>query len=469
MSDKNNNNRKNKNKLWGGRFDQGPAEAMELLNASIGFDKRLAEEDIEGSIAHASMLAHQGIISQADCAEITKGLLEISQEIASGEFEFKIELEDIHMNIEARLSEIIGAAAGRLHTGRSRNDQVATDLRLWTRKSLDAISLELKSFQKALVNLAANHVETLIPGTTHLQAAQPVSLAHHMLAYVEMAARDIERLNDCRKRLNHCPLGAGALAGTSFPIDREMTAKSLGFSAPMQNSIDAVSDRDFVIEFLAAITISGTHLSRLAEEIVIWSSQPYNYIILDDAFSTGSSIMPQKRNPDGAELIRAKTGRLMGNLIAMITVMKGLPLAYGKDLQEDKEAVFDSVDHFILSLKALTGMVATLKANTQAMSAATMKGHITATDLADWLVQNLDIPFRQAHEITGSLVGMADQKKCELAKLSLADMQSVEQGITNGIYDVLDPKRALHSRNSLGGTAPSVVKKQIERWKEILK
>ncbi len=469
MSNKNNNNKTNKNKLWGGRFDHGPAEAMELLNASIHFDKRLAEEDITGSIAHATMLATQGIISDADLSEIKRGLAQISEEIAAGQFDFKIEQEDIHMNIEARLSDIIGEPAGRLHTARSRNDQVATDFRLWTRSSLDSIVIELKAFQKALLGLAEQHVETLIPGTTHLQAAQPVSLAHHLLAYVEMAGRDVARLGDCRKRMNLSPLGAGALAGTSFPIDRDMTAKLLGFSAPMQNSIDAVSDRDFALEFLAALTISATHLSRMAEEIVIWSSQPYSYIVLDDAFSTGSSIMPQKRNPDGAELIRAKVGRIMGNLVAMLTVMKGLPLAYGKDMQEDKEAVFDSVDHFILSLKALTGMVATLSVNKDAMAAATMKGHITATDLADWLVQNLNIPFRRAHEITGSLVGMADQKKCELDKLSLSDMQSIEADITDGIYDVLDPRRALNSRSSLGGTAPSAVKEQLKLWKEQLK
>jgi argininosuccinate lyase len=469
MSKKNNNNRTNKNKLWGGRFDHGPAEAMEELNASIHFDKRLADVDIEGSIAHAEMLAAKGIISKPDFSEIKKGLLQISAEIANGEFVFKTEHEDIHMNIEARLSDIIGDAAGRLHTARSRNDQVATDLRLWTRQSLDGIKLELKAFQKALLGLAEQHVTTLLPGTTHLQAAQPVSLAHHLLAYVEMAERDVGRLTDCRKRLNVSPLGAGALAGTSFPIDRDMTAKSLGFSAPMQNSIDAVSDRDFALEFMSALTISATHLSRLAEEIVIWSSQPYSYIVLDDAYSTGSSIMPQKRNPDGAELIRAKVGRVMGNLVTLLTVMKGLPLAYGKDLQEDKEAVFDSVDHFILSLKALTGMVATLSVNKTAMADATMKGHITATDLADWLVQNLNLPFRKAHEITGSLVGMAEQKKCELAKLSIDDLQSVEAGITDGIYDVLDPRRALNSRSSLGGTAPSAVEGQIKLWKEQLK
>lgn len=463
------NNKTNKNKLWGGRFAHGPAEAMELLNASIHFDKRLAEVDIRASIAHAEMLATTGIISKNDLAEIVKGLTQISDEISSGGFEFKIEHEDIHMNIEARLSEIIGEPAGRLHTARSRNDQVATDLRLWIRDALDDIDGELKAFQKALTGIATAHVDTLIPGTTHLQAAQPISLAHHMLAYVEMAERDRERLQDCRKRLNQCPLGSGALAGTSFAIDREMTAKALGFNAPTQNSIDGVSDRDFALEFLGAITISATHLSRLAEEIVIWSSQPYSYISLSDQFSTGSSIMPQKRNPDGAELIRAKVGRVMGNFVALLTVLKGLPLAYGKDMQEDKEAVFDSVDHFTLSLKALTGMVDTMTINTKAMEASAHIGHITATDLADWLVQNLNIPFRAAHEITGSLVGLADKQGVELASLSLADLQSVEKGIGEGIYAVLDPKNALNSRNSLGGTAPNEVSKQLKRWKDQLK
>lgn len=464
-----NNNKTNKNKLWGGRFEEGPAEAMELLNASIHFDKRLAKVDIEASVAHVKMLAATNIISSTDQNEILKGLETIAKEIASGEFEFKIEHEDIHMNIEARLSELIGEAAGRLHTARSRNDQVATDLRLWVRYALDNIDDELKTFQKSLLKLASNHIKTLLPGTTHLQAAQPVSLAHHLLAYMEMADRDRERLQDCRKRLNVSPLGSGALAGTSFAIDRDMTAKSLGFSASSQNSIDGVSDRDFALEFLSVISISATHLSRLAEEIVIWASQPYSYISLGDEFSTGSSIMPQKRNPDGAELVRAKTGRLMGNYVALLTVLKGLPLAYGKDLQEDKEAVFDSVDHFTLSLKALTGMIDTMEINVPAMEQATHKGHITATDLADWLVQNLNIPFRRAHEITGSLVGIADKKNVELAALSLDEMQGVEKGITNGIYDVLDPKNALKSRNSLGGTAPSQVERQLKRWKDLLK
>ena len=464
-----NNNKIAPNAMWGGRFARGPADAMNKLNASIGFDQKLAFEDIQGSRAHCAMLAQQGIITNDDRDDILQGLKDIEREIKAGNFNFREDREDIHMNIEARLAEIVGDAAGRLHTARSRNDQVATDLRLWVRGRIDELDAGLADYQRALIGLAAENVDTLIAGTTHLQAAQPVTFAHHLLAYVEMAGRDRGRLADCRARMNECPLGAGALAGTSFPIDRDMTAKALSFDAPMRNSMDAVSDRDFAVEFVFAITMAATHLSRMGEEIVIWASQPYGYVSLDDAYSTGSSIMPQKRNPDGAELIRAKVGRITGDLITLLTILKGLPMTYGKDLQEDKEAVFDAVEHFSLSLAAMTGMIETLGVNGSKMATAANSGHITATDLADWLVRVLDIPFRTAHEITGTLVAMADKNNCELSQLSLAAMQAVEARIDDRIFDVLSPANALNSRTSYGGTAPSEVAKQLAHWKGILK
>jgi argininosuccinate lyase len=457
-------NKKNiqKNLIWGGRFNAGPADAMARLNVSIGFDKRLAVEDICASMAHADMLAAREIISAADNDVIQTGLKKIERELKTGTFAFRDEFEDIHMNVEARLQELIGDVAGRLHTARSRNDQVATDFRLWVRDKIDGLDQALGAYQSALIDLADDHAGQLIAGMTHLQNAQPVTFGHHLLAYVEMAGRDRARLRDCRVRLNENPLGAGALAGTSFPIDRDMTTSALGFDQPMANSIDAVSDRDFALEFLSALAIAAVHLSRLAEEIIIWSSQPFSWVTLDDAFSTGSSIMPQKRNPDGAELIRAKAGRMIANLTRLLIVLKGTPMSYVKDMQEDKEAVFDAVDNFALSLGAMTGMVQTLCINSELMAAAANKGHITATDMADWLVRSLDMPFRRAHEVTGRLVAMADQKAVGLAALSLDDMQTVEPGISDEIYGVLTPLAALDSRTSYGGTAPENVKAQIK-------
>ncbi len=464
MSDDKKNTQKNV--LWGGRFSEGPADAMAKLNVSIGFDKRLALEDIRASRAHADMLAATSIISAEDNEAIQSGLKRIEREIRMGAFTYKSEHEDIHMNVEARLAEMIGDAAGRLHTARSRNDQVATDFRLWVRDEIEELDEALRAYQSALLNMADEHAGQLIAGMTHLQNAQPVSFGHHLLAYVEMAGRDRARLSDCRGRLNENPLGSGALAGTSFPIDRDMTTKALGFDRPMPNSMDAVSDRDFALEFLSALAIAAVHLSRLAEEIIIWSSQPFSYVTLDDAFSTGSSIMPQKRNADGAELIRGKAGRMISNLNSLLIVLKGTPLTYVKDMQEDKEVVFDAVDNFSLSIAAMTGMIETLTINTDIMAAAADKGHITATDLADCLVRVLNIPFRRAHKITGRLVAMADEKNVQLKQLSLGDMQGIEPGITDEVYDVLAPGAALNSRTSYGGTAPGNVKAQIKTARE---
>ncbi|HEX7775675.1 MAG TPA: argininosuccinate lyase [Parvibaculum sp.] len=453
------------NKMWGGRFGQGPDRIMEEINASIDFDKRLFAQDIRGSQAHCAMLAAQGIISSADAKQIVAGLEDIRKDIEAGRFTFSRSLEDIHMNVEARLADLIGAAAGRLHTARSRNDQVATDFKLYVRDTIDHLDEQFAALQLALLDKADAHAGTVMPGFTHLQTAQPVTFGHHCLAYVEMAARDRGRLHDARKRLNESPLGAAALAGTSFPIDRERTAKELGFDRPTRNSLDSVSDRDFVLETLAAAAIAATHLSRLAEEIVIWSTPGFDFVRLPDNFTTGSSIMPQKRNPDAAELVRAKTGRVIGALTTLLVVMKGLPLAYSKDMQEDKEAAFDALDALSLSLAAMTGMVESLTVNDKAMRAAASRGFSTATDLADWLVRKLGLPFRQAHHVTGTLVAKAEQKGVDLDGLSLADMREVEKGITDEVYSVLGVDNSVASRTSFGGTAPANVRAAVLWWR----
>jgi argininosuccinate lyase len=437
---------------------------MQEINASIGFDRKLWRQDIQGSLAHAAMLAKTGIIAQIDADAIKTGLAAIAQEIENGQFPFSEALEDIHMNIEVRLTERIGEAGQRLHTARSRNDQVATDFRLWVRDAIDGLTLQITDLMRALAERAAAHAADPMPGFTHLQNAQPVTFGHHLLAYVEMLDRDRGRLADCRRRLNECPLGAAALAGTSFPIDREMTAQALGFDRPCANSLDAVSDRDFALEFLSAAVISAMHLSRLAEEIVIWASPPYRFIRLSDAFTTGSSIMPQKRNPDAAELVRAKTGRMTGALVALLTIMKGLPLAYAKDMQEDKEPVFDAASAWALSLAATAGMARDMMPDTARMRAFAGAGFATATDLADWLVRALKLPFRSAHHITGRLVALAEAKGVELAGLSLAEMQSVEPRITKHVYSVLTVGASIASRTSFGGTAPENVSRAAARW-----
>ena len=459
---------KSSNQMWGGRFAAGPDAIMEAINASIGFDKRMAAQDIAGSRAHAAMLAAQGIVTPSDADAMREGLLTVLSEIETGEFEYSTALEDIHMNVEARLKEVIGEPAGRLHTGRSRNDQVATDFRLWVRDQLDAASSGLTALISALVAQAEAGADWVMPGFTHLQTAQPVTWGHHMMAYVEMFARDLSRVQDARKRMNESPLGAAALAGTSFPIDREMTAQALDFDRPMANSLDAVSDRDFALEFLSVASISAMHLSRFAEELVIWSSAQFRFVTLSDRFSTGSSIMPQKKNPDAAELIRAKIGRIFGANVALMMVMKGLPLAYSKDMQEDKEQVFDAADNWMLALAAMEGMVKDMTANTANLETAASAGFSTATDLADWLVRTLDLPFRDAHHVTGSLVAMAEQKGCDLPDLSLEDMKSVHAAITNDVFEVLGVHNSVASRTSYGGTAPVRVREQVTRWKEVL-
>jgi argininosuccinate lyase len=456
------------NALWGGRFDGAPSSIMEAINASIDVDRRMAAQDLAGSSAHAAMLAACNIISKDDEAAIQQGLQHIEGEIKAGEFGFSAALEDIHMNIEARLAELIGDAAGRLHTARSRNDQVATDLRLWLRGALEEIDALIGAFQKALVQLAEQETDTIMPGFTHLQSAQPVSFGHHMLAYVEMMDRDRGRFNDAKKRLNECPLGAAALAGTAYPIDRNMTAKALGFDKPMNNSLDAVSARDFALEFLGAASICAVHLSRLAEELVIWTSAGFAFVSLSDQFSTGSSIMPQKRNPDAAELVRAKTGRICGDLQTLLMVMKGLPLAYSKDMQEDKEPVFDGFDALCLCLSAMTGMMADLGINRDALAAAAGAAYSTATDLADWLVREADVPFREAHHITGQIVKRAEQKGLTLSELSLEAMQGVSPKLNETVFAVLTPAASAASRTSYGGTAPKNVEHQITLWKEKL-
>ncbi|HEU0071795.1 MAG TPA: argininosuccinate lyase [Alphaproteobacteria bacterium] len=446
--------KKNANTMWGGRFETGPDALMSRINASIDFDKRLYAQDIRASIAHAQMLGKQRIIARTDVAAIVAGLSKILQQIERGAFEFKTELEDIHLNVEKRLTDMIGPAGGRLHTGRSRNDQVATDFRLWVRDCIDATDRALGALQEALIGKAETHAATVMPGFTHLQSAQPVTFGHHMLAYVEMIGRDRGRFMDARARVNESPLGAAALAGTSFPIDREATAKALGFARPLANSMDAVSARDFALEFLAACAICATHLSRMAEELVIWSSPQFAFVKLSDGFTTGSSIMPQKRNPDAAELIRAKTGRIAGALVGLLTVMKGLPLAYSKDMQEDKEPLFDAADSLSLAVHAMTGMMSSLTVNEARLRAAASAGFSTATDLADWLVREANLPFREAHHVTGSLVKLAESKGCELADLSLAEMQAADKRITKSIYGVLSVDKSVASRTSLGGTAP---------------
>jgi len=456
------------NKMWGGRFAAGPDAIMEAINASIGFDRRMANQDIAGSRAHAAMLATQGIISDSDAAAIREGLLTVLSEIDGGSFAFSTALEDIHMNVEARLKEIIGEPAGRLHTGRSRNDQVATDFKLWVRDQLDAADAGLLALIRALLGQAEAGADWVMPGFTHLQTAQPVTWGHHMMAYVEMFGRDLSRMRDARRRMNECPLGAAALAGTSFPIDRQMTADALGFDAPAANSLDAVSDRDFALEFLSAASICAMHLSRFAEELVIWSSAQFRFVSLSDRFSTGSSIMPQKKNPDAAELIRAKVGRIFGANTALMMVMKGLPLAYSKDMQEDKEQVFNAADSLMLALAAMEGMVRDMSANRDSLAVAAGSGFSTATDLADWLVRVLGLPFRDAHHITGALVGLAEKKGCDLPDLSLEDMKSIHDGITNDVFGVLGVENSVNSRMSYGGTAPAQVRAQIERWKEML-
>ncbi|MEM6888636.1 MAG: argininosuccinate lyase [Pseudomonadota bacterium] len=454
------------NQMWGGRFASGPDAIMEAINASIGFDKRLAAQDIAGSRAHAAMLGATGILENSDVEAIREGLLTVLSEIEGGTFTFSAALEDIHMNVEARLKELIGEPAGRLHTGRSRNDQVATDFKLWVRDQLDAADAGLQALIAALLDQAEAGADWVMPGFTHLQTAQPVTWGHHMLAYVEMFARDLGRIRDARARMNECPLGAAALAGTSFPIDRSMTSQALGFDRPAANSLDAVSDRDFALEFLSACSICAVHLSRFAEELVIWSSAQFRFVTLSDRFSTGSSIMPQKKNPDAAELIRAKVGRIFGANTALMMVMKGLPLAYSKDMQEDKQQVFDAADSLMLALAAMTGMVTDMTANRATLAAAAGSGFSTATDLADWLVRVLGLPFRESHHITGRIVAMAEAAGCDLPELSLAQMQEAHQDITGDVFDVLGVENSVASRTSYGGTAPREVRAQVARWRE---
>ena len=456
------------NKMWGGRFKSGPDAIMQEINASISFDKRLYRQDIAGSKAHAAMLAQQGIISKTDSHEIRRGLGQVQAEIENNQFTFSEELEDIHMNVEQRLKDIIGAPAGRLHTARSRNDQVATDFRLYIRDAVDHLDGQLKDLQNALAEKALAHAKTIMPGFTHLQVAQPITFGHHCLAYVEMLARDRSRLADARKRMNECPLGAAALAGTSFPIDRAMTAKALGFDRPMRNSMDAVADRDFVLELLSTAAICATHLSRLAEEIVIWSTTQFGFVKLSDKFTTGSSIMPQKRNADAAELVRAKPGRILGALTSLLVVMKGLPLTYSKDMQEDKEPAFDAIDNLSLAIAATVGMVRDLEPNKDVMRKAAATGFSTATDLADWLVRTLNIPFREAHHITGSIIAMAEKQGCDLPHVELANMQKIEPRMTKDVYKVLTVEASVNSRTSFGGTASSNVTREARRWLKLL-
>ncbi len=456
---------KSSNQMWGGRFASGPSAIMEEINASIGFDKKLYAQDIRGSKAHATMLAHQGIISAEDKDKILHGLDTILSEIESGQFVFSRKLEDIHMNVEARLADLIGSAAGRLHTARSRNDQVALDFRLWVKEELQKTEQALSGLIAAFLDRADEHADTVMPGFTHLQTAQPVTFGHHCMAYVEMFGRDRQRVRHAIEHLDESPIGAAALAGTGYPIDRHMTARALGFREPTRNSIDTVSDRDFALEFLSIASIAAVHLSRLAEEIVIWSTPQFGFIRLSDAFSTGSSIMPQKKNPDAAELVRAKTGRINGSLIALLTVMKGLPLAYSKDMQEDKEQVFDAAESLELAIAAMTGMVTDMTIRTDKMKAAAGSGYSTATDLADWLVREAGLPFRDAHHVTGNAVAMAEKKGCDLSELSLEELQSINSAISADVFNVLTVEASVASRKSFGGTAPSEVRKQIAWWR----
>ena len=454
--------------MWGGRFSAGPDAIMEAINASIGFDRRMAAQDIAGSRAHAAMLSATGIVTSNDAEAIREGLLTVLSEIEAGTFEFSTALEDIHMNVESRLRALIGDPAGRLHTARSRNDQVATDFRLWVRDLIDAADAGLQALIDALLGQAEAGADWVMPGFTHLQTAQPVTWGHHMMAYVEMFGRDLSRFRDARARMNESPLGAAALAGTSFPIDRHMTAQALGFDRPCANSLDAVADRDFALEFLSASAICAMHLSRFAEELVIWSSAQFRFVTLSDRFSTGSSIMPQKKNPDAAELIRAKIGRILGAMVGLFTVMKGLPMTYSKDMQEDKEQVFDAADSLMLALAAMEGMVRDLTANRDALAAAAGSGFSTATDLADWLVRELNLPFRDAHHVTGALVALAEGAGCDLPDLTLTQMQGVHAGITDGVFDVLGVGNSVASRTSYGGTAPVRVREQAAAWRDRL-
>ncbi|MFK7902849.1 MAG: argininosuccinate lyase [Nitratireductor sp.] len=454
------------NQMWGGRFASGPDAIMEAINASIDFDKKLYTQDIAGSKAHAQMLADKGIISKSDAKTIIKGLDTILSELKSGQFEFSAQLEDIHMNIEARLADLIGPTAGRLHTARSRNDQVAVDFRLWVKEQTMNVHSALGTLIDVFLDQAEKHASTVMPGFTHLQTAQPVTFGHHCMAYVEMFARDRSRAADAIERMNESPLGAAALAGTGFPIDRKQTAKALGFREPTRNSLDSVSDRDFALDFLSLSSICATHMSRLAEEIVIWSTPQFGFVSLSDKFSTGSSIMPQKRNPDAAELIRAKTGRINGSLVALLTVMKGLPLSYSKDMQEDKEAVFDSAENLELAIAAMTGMIKDLKVNPKAMAQAAGSGFSIATDFADWLVRETGLPFRDAHHVTGSAVALAEKKKCGLEDLSLEELQEIHPPITKAVFSVLSVDKSVASRKSFGGTSPANVKRQISYWRK---
>ncbi len=455
--------------MWGGRFDARPSDLMQEINQSITFDKKLYKQDIKGSTAHAKMLAKVGILTKVESEKIIDGLKKIEKEIESGKFNFKIELEDIHMNIESRLKEIIGDVAGKLHTARSRNDQVAVDFRLFVRDEIDEISKLILDLQKNLVKKADENLSVILPGFTHLQVAQPVLFAHHLLAYFEMFKRDLSRLNDLRVRMNECPLGACALAGTSFPTDRVMVAKELKFDRPTANSMDSVSDRDFAIEFLFCLTLTATHLSRLAEEIVIWMSKGFEFIKLSDAFTSGSSIMPQKKNPDAAELVRGKSGRIFGALISLLTTIKGLTLTYSKDMQEDKEPVFDATENSRLCLRAMSGMIADMKVNKTNMLKMAGSGYSTATDLADWLVKNLKMPFRDAHHVTGTIVKMAENKGVDLHELKLSEMQKVEKKITAKIFEVLSVENSVASRTSIGGTSGVRVKEEIAKAKKFLK
>ncbi|HXA39482.1 MAG TPA: argininosuccinate lyase [Phenylobacterium sp.] len=454
--------------MWGGRFSDRPAELMQAINVSIGFDRRLAAQDLEGSRAHAAMLQKTGVITSQDAEAILGGLAAISAEMDAGTFPFREEFEDIHMNVEARLRELIGPAAGRLHTARSRNDQVALDFRMWVRDACDRTVAQIRALQKALVAKAAPHAATLMPGFTHLQPAQPVTFGHHLMAYVEMFGRDASRFADARTRMNESPLGAAALAGSPFPIDRHMTAQALGFDRPAANSLDAVADRDFALEALAAAAITAIHLSRLAEEIVVWMTPQFGFITLTDAFTTGSSIMPQKKNPDAAELVRAKAGRMLGSFTQLAVVMKGLPLTYSKDMQEDKVPAFEAFDALELSLRAMAGMVADMQPAIENMAKAAGAGFSTATDLADWLVRELGLPFRDAHHVTGAAVKRAEQLGCDLPGLPLGELQALEPRVTKDVYKVLTPQASAASRTSYGGTAPDQVRAQIQRWKEIL-
>ncbi len=463
MSDNNSGN-----KMWGGRFVTGPDEVMEEINASIGFDKILYAQDIAGSIAHGRMLIKQGIIGADDGEAILKGLDIIKSEIEAGEFKFSRSLEDIHMNIESRLAELIGEPAGRLHTARSRNDQVALDFRLWVKQTMQRIDLQLVELVNSLLIKAEDHKETLMPGFTHLQTAQPVTYGHHCMAYVEMFGRDLSRVRDAIERMDECPLGAAALAGTGFNIDRHSTSDELGFREPTRNSLDSVSDRDFALEFLSVASICAVHLSRMAEEFVIWSTSQFRFISLSDKFSTGSSIMPQKKNPDAAELVRAKTGRINGSLIGLLTVMKGLPLTYSKDMQEDKEGVFDTGASLVLAIAAMTGMICDSTINKSEMKKAAGSGYSTATDLADWLVREAGLPFRQAHHITGRAVALAEANKCGLEELTLDHLKSIDERIDEGVFEILSVENSVKSRRSFGGTAPQNVENQISYWKKRL-